>query len=252
MAAANEASRVASDIDLPFTAAETLMTIGKVRFELREFDLAEATYKQAKEAYQSIGNVYGQIAALNALTRLYSRMEKSDLEIGAARLAWKMASELGDTAQMRMARSELACALSDCGIHTEAIQHMESVVAEAPFDATAACMFSHILLQAGNYDRSLEESRRTLALDPAESVAILNLGHAYLGKGVSDDAELEYRCAIKERKGGENFIETLRSIRKMLSKEPDLPRGREMLQLFEEEQRKLEVEEKSIDAAGSS
>jgi hypothetical protein len=38
----------------------------------------------------------------------------------------------------------------------------------------------------------------------------------------------------------------------MLSQKPDLPRGREMLQLFEEEQRKLEIEQKPASATGSS
>ncbi len=251
-AAVGEASRVASNIDLPSTAAECLMTIGQVWSELRRFDLAETAYNQARDVYQSLGNVYGQINALRGLAWVYSLSEQREAQINAARSAWKMTSELGDPAEMRAARMEFALALGDCGSHAEAVQHMEAVVAEAPLDAIAIGNLGWLLYQAGNYDRSLKESRRALEIDPAQTWTIRNLGHAYLAKGLPVDAEREYRRAIRERKGGENFAETIRVVKRLLSQTPDVPRGREMLDLLEEEQRKLEVEETRADAAGSS
>jgi predicted Zn-dependent protease len=95
-------------------------------------------------------------------------------------------------------------------------------------------------------------SYRALDVDPAQTWTIRNLGHAYLAKGLPDDAEREYRRAIQDRKGGENFIETIRILKRILSQKSEVSRGREMLQLLEEEQRKLEAEEKSVGASGSS
>jgi hypothetical protein len=74
----------------------------------------------------------------------------------------------------------------------------------------------------------------------------------HLAKGLPDDAEREYRRAIQDRKGAENFIETIRILKRILSQKSEVSRGREMLQLLEEEQRKLEAEEKSVGASGSS
>lgn len=251
-AAVSEAYRVASNIDLPSSAAETLMTIGKVWLELRKFDFSETAYKEAENIYKSIGDVYGQIGALRGLAWMYGRSEQRDGQISAARQAWEMTNELGDPAELRAARWELAIALSDSGIHDEAIQQMEAVVAEVPSDAFAIGTLGWLLYQAGDYDRSLKESRRALEVDPSQTWTIRNLGHAYLAKGHPEDAEREYRRAIKDRKGGENFVETIQVVKRLLSQVPDVPRGRKMLQLFEEEQQKLEVEEKSVGTAGSS
>jgi tetratricopeptide (TPR) repeat protein len=195
--------------------------------------------------------VYGQISALHGLAWLYGLTEQRDAQIGAARLAWKMASDFGDPAETRAARVDLALALSDSGFHSEAVQHMEAVVAETP-SAGAIGNLGWVFYQAGDYGRSLKESYRALDVDPAQTWTIRNLGHAYLAKGLPDDAEREYRRAIQDRKGGENFIETIRILTRILSQKSEVSRGREMLQLLEEEQRKLEAEEKSVGASGSS
>ena len=42
-----EAFRTASEIELPFTTVEALMTIGQIGAELRTFELAETAYQQA-------------------------------------------------------------------------------------------------------------------------------------------------------------------------------------------------------------
>ena len=251
-AAASHAVSVASDIDLPSTAAEALMTIGRVGSELRNFKLSETAYQQAKDAYQSIGNVYGQIAALSGLAWLYNLSEQRDAQLSAARSAWDMATGLGDPMEARQTRIDLAAALGDCGLHADAIHHMEAVVAEAPSDAVAIGTLGWLLYQARDYDRSLKESRRALEVDPAQTWTIRNLGHAYLAKGLREDAEREYRRAIEERKGGENFVETIKVVKRLLSEVQAVPGGHELLQLLEEEQRKLEVEEESAGATGSS
>ena len=136
---------------------------------------------------------------------------------------------------------ELALALSDCGFHSEAVEHMTAVVDEAPHDANAITSLGFVLYEAGNYDKSLAASQRALDVDPSKLEAKLNLGHAYLAMGLPDDAEREYRRAIQDRKGGENLHENIRMLKTLISRKPDVVRAREMLQLLEEEQRKLDT-----------
>jgi tetratricopeptide (TPR) repeat protein len=252
MTTADEAYKTTFDIELPGTAAKALMTIGEIATDQQNYELAERSYKQAKDTYQRIGNVKNQISALHGLCYLYGRSEQRELEIDVARQEWKLANELDDPGVKQLAQSELAMALSDCNLHEEAIQNMQEVVDNDPQNAENRGGLGWVLYQAGEYDRSLAESARALEIDPAQTWTIRNLGNAYLAKGFPDDAEREYRRAIQDRKGGENFIETIRVVKKLFSQRPDLPRGREMLQLLEEEQQKLDAEEKFSDGIGPS
>jgi tetratricopeptide (TPR) repeat protein len=252
LAAVGEAVRVASDIDLPSTAAEALMAIGNVRSQLKEFGFAEAAYCQAKDTYASIGNLHGQLDALHALAWLYHETDQGDAKINVAREALEIAKSLNNPETIRNARMQLALALSDCDFHSEAIQHMEAAVDENPNNAWAVGSLGWVLYQAGEYDRSLKESHRALDLDAAETWIIQTLGHAYLAKNLPDDAEREYRRLVKGRKGGEDFVQVIREVKDLLSQKPHVRRGPEILQLLEEEQRKLEAEENSVGATGSS
>ena len=210
----------------------------------------QPTSRLTKDDYQSIGNVYGQISALHGLAWLYGLTEQRDAQIGCP-FGLEDGQRLWGSGRDAGSASGLALALSDSGFHSEAVQHMEAVVAETP-SAGAIGNLGWVFYQAGDYDRSLKESYRALDVDPAQTWTIRNLGHAYLAKGLPDDAEREDRRAIQDRKGGENFIETIRILKRILSQKSEVSRGREMLQLLEEEQRKLEAEEKSVGASGSS
>ena len=242
ISAAAEAHTVASGIELRSTFAKTLLTIGLIRSELRDFEQAERAYKQSNEVHEEMGDVAGQVDALSGLAWVYHLMEKRNEQVSAARQAWEKARILGDSSVMRETRANLATALSDCGLHSEAIQHLEAVVNENPNDARAIGNLGWVLYQAKEYDRSISESRRALDLDATQTWTIRNLGHAYLAKGMPDDAEREYRRAIQDRKGGEDFVRTIQVVKKLLSQKPNLPRGHEMLHLLEEEQRKLDAE----------
>jgi tetratricopeptide (TPR) repeat protein len=252
VAAVGEAVKVASNIDLPSTAAEALMAIGQVESQLKEFEPAETAYHKAKETYANIGDLAGQIDALHALAHLYHELGLGDAKINVAREAWRIAENLKDRATICTARVELALALSDCGFHPEAIQHMEVAVAENPNNAWAVGCLGWVLYQAGEYDRSLEESGRALDLDPERTWIIQTLGHAYLAKNLPDDAEREYRRLVEGRRGGEDFAQVIREVKDLLSQKPYAQRGHEILKYLEEEQRKLEVEEKSAGTARSS
>jgi tetratricopeptide (TPR) repeat protein len=233
--------RKALELDPKYAAAwNGLGLLSEARNEpakAREHYEKAAELDPREPAYpRNVGDLLCQSDQLEDAERWYRQA------LDAARLAWKMTSELADQAEIRARRIEFALALTNCGFHSEAVQHMEAVVAETPFDAGAICLLGHVLYEAGDYDRSLEASSRALAVNPAENVAIRNLGNAHLAKGLPDDAEREYRRAIQNRKCGENFIETIQTVKRLLSQKPDLPRGREILHLLEDEQRKLEAE----------
>lgn len=239
--AANQAYRVASVIKLSALAAQTLMTVGRISAELGKYELSKNSYQQAHALYENIGKVPGQIDVNRGLSWMYYLMEQPEEQIKVARQAWALSQEYGDPAITRDSRMELALALSDNAVYEEAIQHFEAILSETPADALAMVNFGWVLYQAGQYDRSLVESQLALETDPTQTMAIRNLGHAYLAKGLPEQAEREYRRAIQERKGGEHFIETVRVLKKLLSEKPDLPRGKEMLALFEAEQARLDA-----------
>jgi tetratricopeptide (TPR) repeat protein len=245
LAAADEAAATAAKNKLPATAAGAHQTIGEIRLQFRQFELAEAAFQQALEAYRQVSNVYMQLYVLGRLSYLHGLSEKKDAELRVAQQAWEMAKDLSDLDEVRKVRGMLAEALSDCGLHAEAVLHAQAVADEDPSDAVAFLSLGWVLYEAGDFDRSLEASRRALELDPAQDEAIRNLGHAYLAKGLPEDAEREYRRAIQGRKGGENFVQTIKEVKILLARNPQVPRGRELLQLLEQEQEKLDAGEKS-------
>jgi tetratricopeptide (TPR) repeat protein len=239
--AANQAYQIASQLRHSAPSADSLIAVGDITAELQKFDLSKDAYLQAGKAYESIGNVYGRYNVQRGLGWLYHLMEKVEEQVEATRQALVFATEYDDPGIIRDARVALAAALSDNHSYEEAIQHMEAIVHETPMDSLAWWNFGWILWQAGDYDRSLEASRRSLEIKPNENIVIRNIGHAYLAKGMPDEAEREYRRAIQERKGGENFIETISSIKELIAVKPDTPRVQEMLQLFIEEQKRLDA-----------
>ena len=124
---------------------------------------------------------------------MYYYMEQPEEQIKAVRQAWDLAKDYGDPVIARDVRMELALALGDNAVYAEAIQHFEAIMSETPNDALAMLNFGWVLFQAGEYDRSLEQSRRALEIDATQTMAIRNLGHAYLAKKLPADAEREYR-----------------------------------------------------------
>jgi tetratricopeptide (TPR) repeat protein len=118
----------------------------------------------------------------------------------------------------------------------EAVAQFAAVVDEDPHDATAIGNQGWILYLAGDYDASIRASERALALDPAQVFTIRNVAHAHLAAGRPDEAAYHYRRAIESRRGGEDFRESIRVVRKLLEARPDTPRGYEMLEMLEEAQ----------------
>ena len=61
-----------------------------------------------------------------------------------------------------------------------------------------------------------------------------------LALGRAGEAEKAYQLAIEQRRGGEDFHESIRNVKKLLDKQPNLLRGAEMLALLERAQETLE------------
>jgi tetratricopeptide (TPR) repeat protein len=230
---------ITSDIELPSTQAETLMSLGNLLLRMEMFDEAEGALHEARAIYQRSANISAEITALLSLSRLYSRTERYDTATEVAREAWNLAQQLGDQIEIDRVRLELALALSDAGQHNEAVEHAQALVDRYPHDGLRAGNLGWVSYQAGDYDRCITESARALDLDAVQTWVIRNMGHAYLAKGQPDEAEREYRRAIEDRKGGEDFLETIREIKRLLAKKPNLPRGQKLLDMIEQEQRKL-------------
>jgi tetratricopeptide (TPR) repeat protein len=252
LAVAEEALKRASAAELPLTAAEVFKTVGDLRSELKEFRLAEAAYQEAFATFQRVGNSYGQIGALLGLAWLYHLEARPELQIENARLAWEMATTMGEPDLIRSTLMQLAIALADGGFHLESIQHLEAILQESPRDAAATLTLGWVLFLAGQYERSIAQSLHAIELDPTHTEAVLNLGHAYLALGRPDEAERQYRRAIHDRRGGENFTRTVAEIKDLLAHKPAVPRGLEMLQLVEEAQRQLEGGALALTGAGES
>lgn len=240
--AVDEAVKEALAIELPLSGAEALNAIGEVRFQLREFERAEAAYRQAKDLCARVDDVSGQISVLHALSSLYHETHQVEARLAVVREAATLAERLHDPDYLRMARMQLALALSDSGEHGEAVARMKAAVNEDPDSAWARGSLGWVLYQAGDYDRALDESRRALERDAAGTWILQTIAHCYLAKGCPDDAEREYRRFIEGRKGGENFVQVINEVKALLSRRPDTPQGAAILQLLEEQQRTLDAE----------
>lgn len=239
IAASEEAERVASGIELPGAKAETLLTIGNVRSELREFDRARQAFDEAERIYERTGNRQGLYGVRSATAWMHSLAHDHERELASALGALDCAIDLDDPEAILDARIMLGAALSACGRHDEGIRELERVIEKRPDDALAIGNLGWVLYEAGQYESSIERSRQALELDPAQTWTIRNLGHAFLALGRPEEAEREYRRAVRDRKGGEDFAETIHVIQTLLERRPDCPGGRELLQMLEDEQARL-------------
>jgi len=241
---AEEALQITDKIDVPPTRAAILLTLAEILRTQRQFDAAKNATSQARDIYHRLADVRGEIAALRTLSTIYSENRESEMQLETAREAGRLADAL-DREDRRQARMTLALALSDAHSGRQAVELMEEVVRERPEDAIAIGNLGWVLYSAGEYERSIAESRRALERDPAQAFVLRNIGHAYLALRKPDEAEKAYRQAVNERRGGEDFDESIRCVRELLEKYPDLPRGQEMLAMLGRAQADLEEQWKT-------
>ena len=58
---------------------------------------------------------------------------------------------------------------------------------------------------------------------------------------LEEEAEREHQRAIAQRRGGEDLRETIRVVRRLLTRDPAVPRAAETLRLLERTQAELEA-----------
>ena len=165
-----------------------------------------------------------------------------EVRIDKAKEALNLAISLENRSQEARARMELGLAYSDAGRHDEAIALLEEVIGLTPKDAVAVLNFGHALYEAGDYKRSIEFSQKAFDMDQTQNYALRNIGHAYLALGQPEKAESKYRQAIDQAHEGEDFTQSIKTIKRLLERRPDTPRGAELLALFEDARAKLDAD----------
>lgn len=100
-----------------------------------------------------------------------------DWDWSAAEREWKRANELDPTYP-----ATYPPYLATVGRFDEAIRTQESLLSKVPLDLNMNMDLAAILLQAGQTDRSIEQTRKALEIDPNFWWAYQNLGLAYARK----------------------------------------------------------------------
>ena len=241
-AVAEEAAQLAASVHLPALIADLKTAAGRMWTELENYETAIAAHDQARTIYHDLGRVKNEIAQLSALAYIYGEAERYEEELAISSQAVELAVGLPDPSHLRFARSWLSIALADVGRYDEAIAIVDSLVQETR-DPTILGNVGWALFVAGHYERSLELSRQANEIDPNNIEGVRNIAHALLALGRPDEAEAHYRSAIESRRGGEHFRRTIREVRRLLERHPDLARGNEMLELLERAQVELSGQE---------
>jgi serine/threonine protein kinase/Tfp pilus assembly protein PilF len=83
--------------------------------------------------------------------------------------------------------------LSWMGRHEEAIAEINRAQEIDPLSLLINYMKAYILFYARQYERSIEQCRKTLELDPNFLMPYVNLGRAYLAKGMYEDAIVAFQ-----------------------------------------------------------
>ncbi|MEO8437597.1 MAG: tetratricopeptide repeat protein [Chloroflexota bacterium] len=200
---------------------------------------ARRLYERARALNREVRRAAGEASALLGLNHV--AQERGDFD-EAARMgeeALALAEKIHDRDLTRTAMVALSVTYSDLGRHADAAEMLEAVVRLDPNDAGVLVDLGWILYQAGEFKRSISESTRALEIDPTQTHALRVLGHAYLALGRSDEADGLYWRAIDDRNEGEDFVGTIKVLRKLRKQHPELPRVKEFLDRFIEAQARI-------------
>ena len=219
--------------------ASLLEALGDAARARRDWPKAIEVLTSARESYRALAKPLGEVTVLQSLADVYSSSGQPERGVEHSEEALTLATSTGSLEAERNARHELALAYSDMGRHEEAIKAIEQVVMEDPDDARGVLNLGWILFQADEFERSIEHSRRALELDPTQNHALRNLGHATLALGRTEEARGWYDQAIERRHEGEDFVETIEVLRKLIERRPDTPGAREMLAYIEQSDKVL-------------
>jgi tetratricopeptide (TPR) repeat protein len=221
--------------------ANTLCLFGNLAVAERKFEEASEFFTEARDIFASLNQPEEELKILFGELSVLWQGQDSEARIDKAQETLNLAMSLENLSQEARARMELGLAYSDAGRHDQALALLEEVIRLTPNDAIAVLNFGHALHEAGDYERSIEFSKKAYDMDQTQNYALRNIGHAYLALGQPEKAEPMYRKAIDQAHEGEDFVQTIKTIKELLERQPDTPRGAEFLALFEDAQAKLDA-----------
>jgi adenylate cyclase len=91
--------------------------------------------------------------------------------------------------------------LSNTGRHAEAVRETEEALRRDPLSFLGNALGGQFLLQAGQVDAAIAAEKRALQIDPDFWIAHVQLGKAYVAKGMNAEALEEYRASWAHSKG---------------------------------------------------
>jgi tetratricopeptide (TPR) repeat protein len=103
--------------------------LGRAHTDLRQFDEAASSYRQALEMFHQAGDEHGVLWTLIGVAALDGTRGKPEAVITGCREALRMCVELGDEQARAVALGNLACALVETGRHDEAIASFRQALA---------------------------------------------------------------------------------------------------------------------------
>jgi tetratricopeptide (TPR) repeat protein len=230
---------ISNEIGLPALEARSIHGLGRMKAEMEEPESALADYQRALDIYRDIGDEDGELAVLVSIGEAQVLQKDFPAAIGSGEQALALAQRIGGRPTRANTFMALGLSQLEAGQVEDALANLQAAAALEPRDSTIIGNLGWAYYEAGDYQRSLDTCLQALDLDPDNSWHYRNIGHAYLALRRSEPAEENYRKAIALRHEGEHFKETIKVIRKLLQQQPEIPRGAEMLRLFEETQAAL-------------
>ncbi|WP_395728711.1 tetratricopeptide repeat protein [Nakamurella sp.] len=225
--------------EVPATAARLANVVGGMLTQLEDFPGAIEAHQEALAIYRRLDRRADEADQLFALAYVYGEAGKYQDALTAAEAAVGASAATSDPGLIRTATMVRALALGDLARHDEAATIVNGLLEQGPLDAWLLGNAAWVAQLAGRYQHSLELSKRALELDSRQEWVMRNQAQAALALGQGDDAAELFGRVIRDRRGGENFVRTIREVRRLLERRPDLPRGNELLLKLEAAQAQL-------------
>ena len=213
---------------------EALQNLASAQYYLGQLVEAETTIRQAIKiaptlsAYEVLGLILETQGRDDEAQESYLNAIKLDANGASAHLF---------LARLYGKKDQLAEYVEHCRI---AVKILENSKSSADL-ATAYWELGWALYLTGAFQESSDVSQKSLDITPQQSSPRFNRGLALLQLTKPDEARQEYLTAMANSKPSELKRDAIDDLENALKKNPDLPGGREILDLLNAEYRKVET-----------